>query len=53
MLAGAAQGKWSLQSMVFEPSNRVMYLATGSIAPTKKFYRIDLKQHFDPSSEQQ
>jgi len=53
MLAGAAQGKWSLQSMVFEPSNRVMYLATGSIAPTKKFYRIDLKQHFDPSIEQQ
>jgi predicted choloylglycine hydrolase len=53
MLAGAAQGKWSIQSMVFEPNNRVIYLATGTVAPTKKFYRIDLKLHFDPSVESQ
>lgn len=48
MLAGAAQGKWSIQSMVFEPSTRVIYLATGTRSPTHKFYRIDLRQHFDP-----
>jgi predicted choloylglycine hydrolase len=53
MLAGAMQGKWSIQSMVFEPSTRVIYLATGTRAPTTKFYRIDLKQHFDPAVESQ
>jgi predicted choloylglycine hydrolase len=47
MLAGAMQGKWSIQSMVFEPSNRVIYLATGTKAPTTHFYRIDLKRRFD------
>ena len=46
MLAGASQGKFTLQSMVFEPKTRVMYLATGANAATQKFYRADLKQHF-------
>jgi predicted choloylglycine hydrolase len=46
MLAGATQGKMSLQSMVFEPSRRVIYLATGTNAPTRKFYRVDLTSHF-------
>ena len=30
MLAGAAQGKLTMQSMVFEPANRVMYLSAGT-----------------------
>jgi hypothetical protein len=48
MLAGAAQGKFTLQSMVFEPGNRVVYLATGAnAANTQKFYRVDLRKQFD------
>jgi isopenicillin-N N-acyltransferase-like protein len=43
MLSRSAQGDMTLQSMVFEPSNRVMYLATGKNAPTKNFEKIDLK----------
>ncbi len=34
MLAGAPQGKLTLQSMVFEPANRVMYLSTGKTPRT-------------------
>ena len=46
MLAATAQGDSTLQSMIFEPSNRVIYLATGKDAPTRKFYRLDLKKYF-------
>ncbi len=40
------QGEMTLQSMVFEPANRVIYLATGSDAPSGRFDRIDLKRYF-------
>ncbi|HEY1629535.1 MAG TPA: C45 family peptidase [Tepidisphaeraceae bacterium] len=46
MLAATAQGNTTLQSMVFEPSNRVIYLATGENAPSRKFYKLDLKKYF-------
>lgn len=46
MLAAAAQPRFTVQSMVFEPSNRVIYLATGKEAAKQKFYRVDLKPHF-------
>ena len=46
MLSRVAQGNMTLQSMVFEPSNRVMYLATGANAASREFYRIDLKAYF-------
>jgi predicted choloylglycine hydrolase len=36
----------TLQSMVFEPANRVIYLASGTSAATKHFYRLDLKPYF-------
>lgn len=36
----------TLQSMVFEPSNRVVYLSTGTGAAMKKFSRLDLKPYF-------
>ncbi|MGD0463145.1 MAG: C45 family peptidase [Tepidisphaeraceae bacterium] len=39
-------GDMTLQSMVFEPANRVIYLATGSDAPVRTFDRIDLKPYF-------
>lgn len=39
-------GDMTLQSMVFEPANRVLYLTTGSDAPSKPFVRIDLKSYF-------
>jgi len=50
MLGDVEQGKMTLQSMVFEPSNRVMYLATGEEAPKGTFYRLNLKRYFEASS---
>jgi hypothetical protein len=32
----------TLQSMVFEPANRVLYLATGTSAAARTFFRLDL-----------
>jgi isopenicillin-N N-acyltransferase like protein len=49
MLSHVVQGNdgdMTLQSMVFEPANRVIYLATGSDAPDRTFERIDLKPYF-------
>lgn len=46
MLSGASQGNMTLQSMIFEPSNRVLYLAVGAGAPNHGFARIDLKPYF-------
>lgn len=47
MMAQVAQGNFTIQSMVFEPSKRVMYLAIGRDAPnTSRFYRIDLAPLF-------
>jgi len=46
MLAGASQGKFTLQSMIFEPSTRVLYLAVGADAARREFQRIDLKPRF-------
>ena len=52
MLAEASQGKRTLQSMVFEPSNRVVYLSTGKDAARKRFYRLDLKPLFAAPTQQ-
>ena len=49
MLAGAAQGEFTFQSMIFEPANRVIYLALGAGAPGHRFERIDLKHYFQAS----
>jgi hypothetical protein len=46
MLADVKQGKSTMQSMVFEPSNRVVYLATGQNAPLNEFHRLDLTEYF-------
>jgi predicted choloylglycine hydrolase len=46
MLAGAAQGDLTFQSMVFEPANRTLYLAIGANAPQHGFVKIDLKPCF-------
>jgi hypothetical protein len=51
MLAGASQGKLTLQSMVFEPSNRVAYLSTGKNAARGEFHRLDLRKYFARSHE--
>lgn len=42
LLAEVAQGDMTLQSMVFEPGNRVMYMATGKNAPQRQWERIDI-----------
>jgi isopenicillin-N N-acyltransferase-like protein len=47
MLAGASQGKLTLQSMVFEPTNRVIYLSTGKDAAHGEFHKLDLGELFD------
>jgi hypothetical protein len=46
MLAEVSPGPETLQSMVFEPSNRVIYLSTGAGASKKPFYRLDLNSYF-------
>jgi isopenicillin-N N-acyltransferase like protein len=46
MLDRVSQGKMTLQSMIFEPANRVMYLAVGSEASKRQYERIDLKEYF-------
>ena len=46
MLGKVAQGDDTLQSMVFEPSNRVLYLATGTEATKNPYQKIDLKKYF-------
>jgi predicted choloylglycine hydrolase len=51
LLAGVAQGNRTLQSMVFEPANRVIYLSTGKNAATREFHRLDLRKHFSSASE--
>lgn len=48
MLGQVAQGKATLQSMVFEPSTRVLYLATGAQATKNPYEKIDLKRYFQP-----
>lgn len=40
-------GDFTLQSMIFEPASRTLYLATGSDAPARGFQRIDLSQYFE------
>jgi isopenicillin-N N-acyltransferase like protein len=42
-------GKMTLESMIFEPANRVVYLATGADAPANGFERIDLRDYFSAS----
>jgi hypothetical protein len=46
MLAAASQKKLTLQSMVFEPANRVIYLSAGADAARKPFYKLDLGPRF-------
>jgi hypothetical protein len=46
MLAKVAQGDMTLQSMVFEPSTQVMYLAVGANASKNPYHKIDLKAYF-------
>ena len=52
MLAEVSQGRMTLQSMVFEPSTRVMYLSTGKNAAKKTFYRVELKPYFEKGRQQ-
>jgi isopenicillin-N N-acyltransferase like protein len=44
------RGEMTIQSMVFEPRERVIFLATGLDAPQQRFERIDLKFYFDAAS---
>jgi hypothetical protein len=47
LLAKVSPGRETLQSMVFEPTNRVIYLSTGAGASTGTFYRLDLNSYFE------
>ncbi len=49
MLREVAQGNMTLQSMIFEPGARRLYLAVGENAPTGRFYRLDLADYFKKS----
>ena len=45
MLKSVQQGNSTMQSMIFEPANRVIYLSTGKRAAEGDFVKIDLKSH--------
>jgi predicted choloylglycine hydrolase len=45
MLKSVSQGEMTMQSMILEPANRVIYLSTGKHAADGEFERIDLKSH--------
>ena len=51
MLGEVSKGKMTMQSVVFEPAERVMYLAVGKNAPEQGFHRVDLKQYFEGKAE--
>lgn len=46
MLADASPGRMTLQAMVFEPANRVIYLSAGANAANGVFHRVELKKYF-------
>ena len=46
MLGKASQGKSTLQSMIFEPSNRVLYLCAQQDAAHGKYHRLDMRGYF-------
>ena len=47
MLGTVSQGRQTLQSMVFEPSNRVVYLSAGADAAHGRFRRLDLRPYLE------
>ncbi len=47
MLDSVSQGRMTLQSMVFEPSSRVIYLATGAEATKRAYQKIELAHYFN------
>jgi hypothetical protein len=53
MLGHVGQGDFTLQSMVFEPANRVIYLAAGADAAHREMRRIDLNQYFNEADRGQ
>lgn len=46
MLGRVSQGKMTLQSMVFEPANRVLWLSAGADAAHQEFHRLELTPYF-------
>ncbi len=46
MLSRVQQTGLTMQSMIFEPANRVVYLAAGSNSADRKFTRLDLAKYF-------
>jgi predicted choloylglycine hydrolase len=49
MLARASQADFTMQSIIFEPSTRVLYLSCGKNAARGTFTRIDLEPYFHPA----
>jgi predicted choloylglycine hydrolase len=43
----ATAADMTLQSMVFEPANRVIYLSAGTAAASKPYAKLDLKPYFE------
>ena len=46
MMAEVSPGRQTLESMVFEPANRVIYLSAVADATKGTYYQIDLKKYF-------
>jgi isopenicillin-N N-acyltransferase like protein len=46
LLKAVQQGDETIQSMIFEPANRVMYLSTGARSASRPFHKINLNSYF-------
>jgi isopenicillin-N N-acyltransferase-like protein len=51
MLAKVSDPGFTMQSMVFEPSNRVLYLSVGKDAAHGQFHKLDLTPYFGKSTD--
>ncbi len=51
LLEHVQQGNLTMQSMIFEPANRVLYLAVGTLAADRKYSKIDLGAYFKASAK--
>jgi hypothetical protein len=50
LLSDAMQRGLTIESMIFEPSNRVVYLAVGPLAAKRPLVRYDLRPYFAAKS---
>jgi predicted choloylglycine hydrolase len=53
MLESVQQGEMTIQTMIFEPSTRRLYLATGAESASRQFTSLDLRKFFNEKRNRQ